>query len=194
MTDLPELPPARVDPLDLMAELTDMITVRKLLRGLGMNDFIILDLAPDVTQSAATMFASILPQCLEIDVRDGAVHGLAIDLPQLVLRLTAAGFVVGRVPEGRADLYSMPDGSLLRTHPDDRCQGEFCCVHNPSAHPLNTAPLSWDGEKLVMSRMCAHDIAHPDPDHIAFSRAISEADATVQAEHTCDGCCMGVTL
>jgi hypothetical protein len=191
---LPELPDPRPDPIDLMHEHVDMLTVRKLMYGLGSNEYAVLDLAPEVTQSAAALFVALLPQCIEIDIEDGDVKGMMVDVPQLVGRLTAAGFAMGRLPQNRSDLFSMPDGSLLRTHPPDRCEGEFCCMHKPSEHPLNTAPLNWRQDRLLMERMCTHGIGHPDPDHLAFTRSISTEDADGQSVHGCDGCCMGVAL
>lgn len=97
-----------------------------------------------------------------------------------------------------ADTIALHDGTILSgVHEQGQCSGPNCCIHNPSDHPLNTAPLAWMGGTIrAMSRVCEHGFHHPDPDDIAFKLALLDW-ATVEAltsvhlmkEH-CDGCCV----
>jgi hypothetical protein len=91
------------------------------------------------------------------------------------------------------DLYGMEDGSVLQTHDAETCVGGWCCIHNPSDHPLNTAPLSWDSSRRVMMRICPCGIYHPDPDHLSFVVMHSPIIAILQGIHDCckKGCCDG---
>lgn len=81
-------------------------------------------------------------------------------------------------------------GAILQTHPAEACAGEHCCIHNPSDHPLNTAPMNWRGDRALMERICEHGVGHPDPDDISFKRATrGDRFADAEAIHGCDGCC-----
>ncbi len=82
------------------------------------------------------------------------------------------------------DLVGLHNGDLLQTHPATRCAGQFCSIHNPSDHPLNTRPLNWRG--WVMERTCPHGFGHPDPDDTAWRRRTGRP---VRSAHDCDGCC-----
>lgn len=96
-----------------------------------------------------------------------------------------------------ADMIALHGGQILGgVHPAETCLLEHCCIHGPSDHPLNTAPLEWVGG-IGMFRMCKHEILHPDPDDIAFKMATGQW-MTVEAitsvhlvEENCDGCCHG---
>lgn len=82
--------------------------------------------------------------------------------------------------------------TVLRTHGEDACVGEFCCVHNPSDHPLNQAPLNWRSDRGIMERICEHGIGHVDPDDLAYKRRVmSKEDFEIRSygTHGCDGCC-----
>lgn len=69
-------------------------------------------------------------------------------------------------------------------HGADACAGQACCIHNPSDHPLNLAPLNFRGH--VMERICEHGIGHPDPDDLAWRERTHQR---VPSIHGCDGCC-----
>jgi hypothetical protein len=89
-----------------------------------------------------------------------------------------------------AELFITETGQRLRVHLRNACKGHPCCIHDPSAHPLNTAPLHWRVEREVMERLCEHDIGHPDPDHLAHVKRLYGSErAWVDAVHGCDGCC-----
>ena len=80
----------------------------------------------------------------------------------------------------------------LQTHGRAQCQGRACCIHNPSAHPLNGAPLNWRADLRVMERICPHRAGHPDPDHLAYVREhFGPVEAEAQGIHGSDGCCRG---
>lgn len=82
------------------------------------------------------------------------------------------------------DLIGMHIGPPLVVHGPDDCAGEHCSIHNPSRHPLDTAPLHWRGH--IMERICPHRIGHPDPDDLAWRRRAGRPANTI---HGCDGCC-----
>lgn len=90
------------------------------------------------------------------------------------------------------DIIGLSDGRVLQTHSPSMCQGEFCCVHNPSDHPLKDAPLNWRSDRHLMERICDHGIGHPDPDGLAFRRRVLPTNlftSLALAIHGCDGCC-----
>jgi hypothetical protein len=74
--------------------------------------------------------------------------------------------------------YDDVAGSLGTTgpvwvHPESRCKSTDreilgCCIHAPSKHPLNTAPLAWVAEAHCMIRVCEHGEGHTDPDDLAY--------------------------
>lgn len=71
-------------------------------------------------------------------------------------------------------------------HPKQWCELTRCCLHNPSDHPLKTAPLWWRADRGIMERICAHGVGHPDPDGMAYARGKGSDDF---GTHGCDGCC-----
>lgn len=82
--------------------------------------------------------------------------------------------------DGFLDLIVLADGRTIRTHGPSRClgpegndKGPYCCIHNPSDHPLNTAPLSWMQEMNMMFRVCKHGSIHPDPDALLFHQMLA---------------------
>jgi hypothetical protein len=90
------------------------------------------------------------------------------------------------------DLIFLHNGRVLETHAESSCLGEFCCIHNPSEHPLDTAPLNWRSDLRLMERICEHGVGHPDPDDLAFKREHLPADIYEKYGfelHGCDGCC-----
>lgn len=76
---------------------------------------------------------------------------------------------------GRADLTTLHDGTVLRSHGPEICIGPHCAIHNPSDHPLNAAPLSWLVELRMMFRVCSHGSMHPDPDSLTFNQVLAMA-------------------
>lgn len=93
---------------------------------------------------------------------------------------------------GHNDFVFTLDGNGLRTHSESRCVGDFCCVHNPSDHPLRHAQLNWRADRYLMERICTHGIGHPDPDDLAYKRRQMSSDEYNNyafGVHGCDGCC-----
>lgn len=82
------------------------------------------------------------------------------------------------------------DGRTLRTHLPEECEGQACCVHHPSAHPMRDWPQVWRPDRGLMERTCPHGVGHPDPDHLSHVRRVrgQEAERT-DSIHGCDGCC-----
>lgn len=75
---------------------------------------------------------------------------------------------------------------LSYVHGENRCKGEYCCIHNPSDHHMRTWPLNWRNDTGVMERICPHGVGHPDPDDAAFNIRMNLAHMNI---HGCDGCC-----
>lgn len=96
------------------------------------------------------------------------------------------------------DLHSFASGTdkhgfatgaiVMATHPESKCAGEFCCIHNPSEHHMRDWPMHWRGDRALMERVCEHGTGHPDPDDLAFHVANGR---TWQANHGCCGCFRG---
>lgn len=73
----------------------------------------------------------------------------------------------------------------IRTHGPGNCEGEWCCIHNPSDHRLKDAPMNFRFDRGIVERLCPHGIGHPDPDDAAFRARRGDENTT----HGCDGCC-----
>ena len=86
--------------------------------------------------------------------------------------------------------YTTGTGQYLHVHAKEDCKGEHCAIHNPSKHVMNDFPTHWRGDRGLMERICPHGVGHPDPDDIAFKRALKgEVFAHYEAVHGCCGCC-----
>lgn len=96
------------------------------------------------------------------------------------------------VPHATEPVYGMQlaNGTILKTHGPGQCAGEHCSIHNPSDHPLNTAPMNWRADRQLMERICEHHVGHPDPDDIEYKRLTGNPYAKYDAMHGCDGCCV----
>ncbi len=94
---------------------------------------------------------------------------------------------------GTSDLLVLHDGRTMQTHGPDVCFGPYCCIHNPSDHPLNTAPLTWLAEMALMFRVCKHGAVHPDPDALRFHMLMALIGRAVPYDgyHPCcdEHCC-----
>ncbi len=73
-------------------------------------------------------------------------------------------------------------GDYLEAHDPETCEGNACCIHNPSDHHMVRWPQHWRSDRGIMERICPHGIGHPDPD-----------DLTQDRVHGCDGCCIKKT-
>ncbi len=81
----------------------------------------------------------------------------------------------------------------ILVHNKEDCQGEYCCIHNPSDHHMVDWPTHWRDDRGLMERICPHGIGHPDPDDLAFKQAMAKkfnrGDVSHEGIHGCDGCC-----
>ena len=82
-------------------------------------------------------------------------------------------------------------GQWMMAHASHRCEGEVCCIHNPTDHHMREWPQHWRDDAGKMERFCPHGIGHPDPDDITFQ--LNDDDGEVKKDwisiHGCDGCC-----
>lgn len=81
----------------------------------------------------------------------------------------------------------------VRTHRDENCMGSHCALHNPSGHPLNSAPMTFRADKYgLIERQCEHGVGHPDPDSAWFIQNVQvpKEDTEWLTVHGCDGCCL----
>lgn len=148
---------------------------RKILETLAEHKHIVVALRSQDIQQAAFILSTIL---------DGVPPTL------FMAALAEQGAYIVIRPELRHDLVAQADGTMLQTHPADRCEGGYCVIHNPSDHPLKDAPLHWDDTLRRTDRVCKHDQHHPDPDHLAH--VLNEHglfEWIVHRYHDCDGCC-----
>lgn len=181
------------DAFDIVAEAMgaqSSADVIRFIRILNQHDYLVGKFTEDDLPELAGALGEVLPQVASLVPGPEGLFGVLCDVPALLRGLNALGFMVVRQPPLRHDYYSMPGGGILATHPADRCQGQPCCVHNPSDHPLRQAPMEWMAEQRLMIRTCAHGLNHPDPDHLSWLRTTgAHSAADVQTVHRCDGCC-----
>jgi hypothetical protein len=80
----------------------------------------------------------------------------------------------------------------LRVHDREHCVGPNCCIHNPSDHPLSSAPLNWRADRQIMERFCECGIGHPDPDDLWYRVNIQGEDPKYAGVHGCCGHCRSI--
>jgi len=81
--------------------------------------------------------------------------------------------------------YQVANGMIENVHSPLVCEGENCCIHNPSAHSMRDFPQYFGRRGTVfMERQCPHGFFHPDPDD-------PKTKDWVERRHNCDGCCQG---
>ena len=80
----------------------------------------------------------------------------------------------------------------LMVHEAGTCEGQNCCIHNPSDHPLKNAELNWRSDRRIMERLCPNcGCGHPDPDDLWFRINIKGEDPEYAGVHGCCGACFG---
>jgi hypothetical protein len=86
---------------------------------------------------------------------------------------------------------TLKGGQRITAHGADLCEGDFCCIHNPSDHHMKDWPQFWRSDAGFMERICPHGIGHPDPDDKTFllNDEIDVEEAKWARVHGCDGCC-----
>lgn len=75
--------------------------------------------------------------------------------------------------------------TLMWTHRKEDCKGEWCTIHNRSNHSMRSFPQHFRFDRMLMERVCEHEVGHPDPDEIKLTGPNGWAEAV----HGCDGCC-----
>lgn len=86
----------------------------------------------------------------------------------------------------------IPIADLPATHDPALCEGEHCCIHNPSDHPMCDFRQVYRADRNMVERICPHGVGHPDPDHLGWvEREQGKEAAEAEAIHSCDGCCSG---
>ena len=87
--------------------------------------------------------------------------------------------------------YITGTGQKINVHEKKDCEGEYCCIHNPSDHFMKDWPTHWRDDRKLMERICPHGVGHPDPDSISFIEKIfGKKFAETESIHGCDGCCV----
>ena len=81
-----------------------------------------------------------------------------------------------------------PAGIERTFHPPTACKGEWCCIHNPSNHPMVEWPINIR-ETALAERLCPHGVGHPDPDSLVWITGVTAQESW--GVHGCDGCCIG---
>jgi hypothetical protein len=79
-------------------------------------------------------------------------------------------------------------GVKIKVHDKEKCEGRFCCIHNPSNHHMKNWPTNWREDRQLMERVCEHGVGHPDPDDLAYKESIG-LKIEIESIHGCDGCC-----
>lgn len=97
------------------------------------------------------------------------------------------------------EVTSPAPGIVQINHAPSLCEGDVCCLHNPSDHHMKTWPTTFRSDRAVRvryrvfvltERVCEHGIGHPDPDSLDFARSLGGRQfAQAQAVHGCDRCC-----
>lgn len=65
------------------------------------------------------------------------------------------------------DRIRLESGQLLAHHPLRYCCPP-CSIHAPSYHHMRGWPRRWVEPTKMITRVCTHDIPHPDPDDLAY--------------------------
>lgn len=85
------------------------------------------------------------------------------------------------------DLIAMHDGTVLVTHGPDICDGQPCCIHNPSQHRMAAWPQFWHNGWKVMFRRCPHEGLFIDPDELKL-KLFPWQMAALGHTYSCDLC------
>ncbi|KKM95833.1 hypothetical protein LCGC14_1184300 [marine sediment metagenome] len=80
-------------------------------------------------------------------------------------------------------------GQWMVAHAAHRCEGDVCCIHNPTDHHMREWPQHWRDDAGKMERICPHGIGHPDPDDMTFQLSGIGVEKRWIGIHGCDGCC-----
>jgi len=177
----------------------NLLTRYALYRGLGATHTELLTATRtsiDLDEALSHLGGNRLAQDTALTV-DGPVHdhsyrvGRACGLShsEILAVHRASVYLLGDNPPQpvlTSTTHPVLGGRITHVHSPLACAGEYCCVHNPSEHPMVTWPQIWRQDKHQMERQCPHGHSHPDPDDPATKTSYGAA-------HDCDGCC-GIDL
>jgi hypothetical protein len=54
--------------------------------------------------------------------------------------------------------YKTGMGQIVSVHDKEKCEGEYCCIHNPSDHHMKDWPTNWRDDRFLMERICKHGV------------------------------------
>lgn len=182
----------RPDPYDVLTEAFDgdALRAQKAFATLAQHGYTVGDNSFEAFEEVAVVVDRVLPDAMTFTTVDGHTE-LHFDSLIFMRGLSRAGFFVFRRPRVRQELYSFAEGAMF-VHPADRCSGNYCCVHNPSAHHMAGWPLVSEDTRygIQLRRECEHHELHPDPDSLAYIGQVRGPDAVAHDKaHPCDGCC-----
>ena len=132
--------------------------------------------------------------CSDLDMGDLKWHiGRQMDILEILLFMDKSSEIL----EMEDILLSVAEPTLgmqvgertLRVHNRKVCEGQFCCIHNPSDHHMKSWPMNWRGDRGIMERMCPHGIGHIDPDDSDYRKRRDGEESYDPGVHGCDGCC-----
>jgi hypothetical protein len=72
----------------------------------------------------------------------------------------------------------------INTHTSFQCTEAVCAIHRRTAHHMRHFRQFYMFDKKIMTRVCSHEIKHPDPDdpYAMISDFVMD--------HDCDACCI----
>ena len=86
--------------------------------------------------------------------------------------------------------YLTGTNQVVTVHEESKCQGGFCCIHNPSDHHMKDWPTNWRQDLGIMERIDDEGVGHPDPDAIEYVRRTrGDKIADALSIHGCNGKC-----
>lgn len=71
----------------------------------------------------------------------------------------------------------------VNIHKEDECYNS-CAIHRRTNHHMRNFSQFYMFDKDIMTRVCSHDVRHPDPDDPAAMASEFAMD------HDCDACCI----
>jgi len=71
----------------------------------------------------------------------------------------------------------------VNIHKESDCYTR-CAIHNRTEHHMRDFSQFYMFDRDIMTRVCSHDVRHPDPDDLVASTGEFATD------HDCDACCI----
>lgn len=76
---------------------------------------------------------------------------------------------------------------LLKVHPESKCEGRPCVVHNPLPGHMMSWPINFRSDLGISERICPHGVGHPCEEDVLWKKSMGQDWVVV---HSCDGCCV----